>query len=699
MLKKYAHLILATALIITLCQLVFNPYRSWNRALTLNVGQIAEQDIISPIEFSVYKSSEILKREREEAAGKVSDIYSISDNITYNAIRNLDIIIRHFENLSPEATWQEISLSLQQKGYRFSQNAIEFLTNSDNLSTVYSYLSEKIARIFDIGIYPESYTGSTITVKRKSVIRDYYLFKLYGLTEARDKLIDGFINPSGLVALQDMVDNILVVNIVYDREATEQKRQMARLEVETTAGKVLKNEAIIRKGERVDEEHLQKINSLQQSLKNSNIEHDSKRVLMSAAGTFIIVLLMIFILFNMINQFSSEREFTSNRMFLLLFLLISVSLITLLINNILDLSALLIPLGFFSFAVLKLCNRKIAYLYTIIQFIIVSILLNWNYTNPLLLSISSLPILMVSNKNRINFPYLAMCITMLIFFFIFTLGLSLNQVTRPEEYFQRLLYGSISIILSTLLAVLILPYLEKRFKIVTREQLMELLDQQHPLIKRMRQEIPGTYHHSIIVGNLAESAAEAIEADHLLARAGSYFHDLGKLVNHLMFIENNPEASDLHNEMLPTQSAHVIRNHILEGVKIAREEGLPEAVIEIIIQHHGTSTIRFFLSKAKETHQNHEAEEFRYPGPKPQTKEAAIVMIADIVESHSKSLSEVNPGIIDHLLEDTINKLIREGQLNEAPVTISELRKVINAMHPILMGVYSTRIEYPADEE
>ena len=184
----------------------------------------------------------------------------------------------------------------------------------------------------------------------------------------------------------------------------------------------------------------------------------------------------------------------------------------------------------------------------------------------------------------------------------------------------------------------------------------------------------------------------------MLARVGSYFHDLGKLANPRIYIENNAEANEVHDNMLATQSAQLIRGHILEGVRLARLAGLPESVIDIIRQHHGTSKIRYFLNKAQENHLDYDAEEFEYPGPKPQTREAAIIMIADIVESHSKSLTEINSQILDQLLDETINKLIKDGQLNQAPVTISDLRKIANAMHPILLGVYSTRIEYPEDD-
>jgi len=698
MTRKKLYLIIITAALITIAQLLMNPYRTWNRSINLNVGQIAEQEIISPIEFNVYKSEDNLSRERKNAEDKIEDIYTISDNITFNAIRNLDIIIRHFENNGEEQNGQEINKILVQKGYKMSESSIMYLMKPENRNRVYSYLSEKLAKVLDIGIYPESYNAPSINVKRKGVVKNYYLGKLYAFNEARDKILDWYSDSKGKNAVVDIIDNILVVNIILDRENTEKLKQKARTDIDITAGKVLKNETIIRKGERVNEGHLQKLASLQRAMKTQNLELNNRRVITSGSGTFIFTLLLLLIFFNLLVYYCGSIEMTERRTNLLLIFFLFGSLISLSIHNMFELPSLLIPVSFFTFAMMKLYNRQISFLYTITQLILVSLLLNWNFINPMLLSLASLAILLLSYHVSLNVRYLTLTLSVIVLYILLTLGLSLNQVLPLGDFFQRVLLGSASILISTILAVLFIPYLEKRLRLVTRETLMELLDVENPLLRRMSREMPGTYHHSLVVGNLSESASEAIGANHLLARVGSYFHDLGKLANPRIYIENNAEANEVHDNMLATQSAQLIRGHILEGVRLARLAGLPESVIDIIRQHHGTSKIRYFLNKAQENHLDYDAEEFEYPGPKPQTREAAIIMIADIVESHSKSLTEINSQILDQLLDETINKLIKDGQLNQAPVTISDLRKIANAMHPILLGVYSTRIEYPEDD-
>ena len=696
MIKKNIYLILLTVIIISLAQLLMNPYRSWNRTLSLNLGQISEQDVISPVEFSVYKTAEKLQCERKEAEEKVKPVYKISDNITFNAIRNLDVIVRHFDNLKKEDSFDDIKMSLEQKGYKFTISAIKYLSNNENRLRVHNYLSEKLAKVLDIGIYPENYNGSSITVKRKGLVKNYYLFKLYAFDEAKDKIIDGFAGSMGKQAVKSIVDNILAVNIILDRDATQERKQKAVMDVSLTAGKVLRNETIIRKGERVNEEHLQKILSMQRAMKSSQIEQNSQRVILSGMGLLILLFVLMIMFFGLL-QFRKSK-ITKNQSLLLLMLFSFISLITLFISNILRFSSLLIPLSFSTYVVMKLTDRDTAFLYTMFQFVIVSILLNFNYNNPMLLSIASLSILILSQRNTIGLRYLTMAISLIVAFVIFAMGLSLIQMTSIREFTNRLLMGTLSIIISTVLAVILLPYIEIKFKVLTRERLLELLNEENPLLKRIRKEIPGTYHHSLIVGNLAEDAAEAIGANHLLARVGSYYHDLGKLTHPQMFIENNIEEDNLHEKMLPTQSAQIIKNHVLEGIRLGREFGLPDEIIEIIQQHHGTSEIRFFLNKAKEKNLDFDDGEFIYPGPKPSTQEAAIIMIADIVESHSRTLPEINNKIIAQLLEETVNKLIKSGQLNEAPLTISDLRKIMNAMQPILLGVNGPRIEYPEDE-
>lgn len=697
--NKHILLIFSTAILITLFQVIFSPSNSWEHYLNLSLGQIAERDIEAPLEFEIYKSKEKLIFEQEEAARQVKEIYKLSDDITFNALRNLDIIFRHFEKPDSLLDSDLIRKELLHKGYILSNSSCEYLISERLRRRLYDYSSEKLARIFEIGIYPENFSESRITVQRKNAVRDYNLFKLYALNEAKDKLIDGFSTSAGKKTLSELADNVLVVNIIYAENLTEQEKEKARIAVSQTAGKVLKNETIVRKGERIREEEVQILDSMKRALQDSGTDRKGIQSVLSALGTFLSLILLLFVFKQLLSVFFELEKYTLRQQYLMYVLVLSISVITIVICNWLKFTAMFLPLLLFILIVMQLFDRDMAFIFAFIQFILVIILTKGQYQQPLLLTVSSLSALIVPNYNKLTSRYLSIGIYVITFTAMFSVSFGMNQILSFSIILHRLINGIISVVVSTILAIVIIPFLKKQLDILTKEQLLELLNLDYPLLKRLSVETPGTYHHSLVVGNLAESAAESIGANHLLARVGSYYHDIGKLNNSQIFIENNSAASQIHDSMLPSQSAFSIKKHISDGIQLAKNAGLPIEVIDIIKQHHGTSTISYFHSKAIESGLEFKEEEFHYKGPLPQTREAAIIMIADIVESHSKALNDINPQIISNLLHETVQKLIIDKQLKNSPLTLKELDQIILAMQPILAGVYSTRIEYPSDEE
>jgi putative nucleotidyltransferase with HDIG domain len=236
---------------------------------------------------------------------------------------------------------------------------------------------------------------------------------------------------------------------------------------------------------------------------------------------------------------------------------------------------------------------------------------------------------------------------------------------------------------------------------------MELSNPNHPLLHRLMQEAPGTYYHSIIVGNLAERAAEVIGADPLLVRVGAYFHDIGKVVRPYFFIDNQAGRTNIHDELPPSSSARIIIDHVREGLELARRYRLPAQVAQFIPQHHGTTTASYFYQRALQEEETVNPEDYRYPGPRPQSREAAILMLADSVEATVRSL--VQSGKLQEMLEkkkegeDPLAKLVagiieqrvREGQLDESDLTFRDLRRIGQAFTEVLHGVYHPRIVYP----
>jgi putative nucleotidyltransferase with HDIG domain len=252
------------------------------------------------------------------------------------------------------------------------------------------------------------------------------------------------------------------------------------------------------------------------------------------------------------------------------------------------------------------------------------------------------------------------------------------------------------------LANAFLPLIEYGFDVTTHMTLLEISSQNQPLIRRLIMEAPGTYHHSLVVGNLAEVAAEAIGADWLLARVGAYYHDIGKLEKPLYFTENMTNMPDRHENLSPAMSTLIITAHTKDGVQIARNYGLPKNIIDFIEGHHGNSTVDFFyqqaLARAGEDAKP-SPEEFRYPGPRPRRKEVGVVLLADAAEAATRSLSEPTPSRIENLVRDVIAKRLVDGQLDNCPMTLDDLRKVRESFVRVLTGMYHSRVRYPGTEQ
>lgn len=244
---------------------------------------------------------------------------------------------------------------------------------------------------------------------------------------------------------------------------------------------------------------------------------------------------------------------------------------------------------------------------------------------------------------------------------------------------------------------ILLPLLEYAFKITTDIKLLEYLDLNQPIMKNLMITAPGTYHHSVIVGNLVESAAEAVGANPLLARVSAYYHDIGKIKMPDYFIENQSEAVSKHDKLTPHMSSMIIVNHVKEGVELAKQSKLPEPVIDIIKQHHGTMLVSYFYQKAKDKKEeiSPAEEDYKYPGPKPQTRVAALIMMADAVEAASKVLNDPTPARISSLVDRIINHIFLDGQLDECELTLKDIHEIKRRFSYILTAIFHKRIDYP----
>jgi putative nucleotidyltransferase with HDIG domain len=277
------------------------------------------------------------------------------------------------------------------------------------------------------------------------------------------------------------------------------------------------------------------------------------------------------------------------------------------------------------------------------------------------------------------------------------IGIDLYRGELLNRGFYDLAAGLISAFAVSTIVSALLPFFETLFDIATDIKLLEFLDPNQPLLKELVYKSPGTYHHSILIGNLAEAAAEAIGENPTLARVGSYYHDIGKIHKPEYFIENQRSTQNKHDRLMPSMSSLIIAAHVKEGVEVARAHRLPTQIIDIIQQHHGTSLITYFYQKAKELKPFSviSEEDYRYPGPRPRTKVAAIVMLSDSVEAASRTLDNPTPDRIQMLTNSVITRFFLDDQLSMCDLTLNDLRVISKSFNLVLTGSFHQRIDYP----
>ncbi len=421
----------------------------------------------------------------------------------------------------------------------------------------------------------------------------------------------------------------------------------------------------------------------------------------NAIGIFIFVSLLIFGSRFYLHRYSPEIISNNNRLALLS---VIASVIVLFMVMVVELkmtipgiSPYIVPIPAAAMLVTILLGSSPAVMIVFALSMILSVLNGFNFNCFFVGFIGGLTGIgsVLGVRNRKDFMRAGLFINIANILSILILGFLQN--TSPFIIGKNFLWGIGNGFLSVILAIGLLPYLENLFSITTDIKLLELADFNQPLLKRLMLEAPGTYHHSLLVGNLVETAAEIIGANPLLARVGAYYHDIGKLTKPEYFIENIPNFKSKHDTLVPSMSSLILVSHVKDGVALAKEYRIDKGIIDIIQQHHGTSLIHFFYQKALEEYESEEIEEgtYRYPGPKPKTREAALIMLADAVEAASRSLEEPSHRRIEEIVNKIINNKFIDEQLNDCNITLSNLHRIAESFVHSLVSIYHSRIEYP----
>ncbi|MCK4994346.1 MAG: HDIG domain-containing protein [Candidatus Omnitrophica bacterium] len=455
--------------------------------------------------------------------------------------------------------------------------------------------------------------------------------------------------------------------------------------------KIKKNELIVEKGEKINKNQELAAGELQK------IQTQPKN-LYYILGVLLLLIIFAVIIVTYDTIHKARILYKEKNVFLLCLLILLIILGAKAILFV-SWSVYLIPLASVSMLVAILIDPGAALMLTVLLSVLVSVLTGGSFDVMVtMMSGGIVSIYSVLNvRRRRNLTKAGFLIGLTHMVAIVSMGL-INFVSINTLVVQGS-WGLANGILSAIIVTGLLPIFEILFQITTNISLLELSDLNQPVLKELVLKAPGTYHHSLVVGNLAESAAEAVGANSLLARVGGYFHDIGKLRMAPYFSENQGHIENKHENLSPTISSLIIINHIKEGADLAKKYKLGKDINDIIVQHHGDDVVHFFYHRALEMHGDEkskiQAEDFRYPGPKPQSKEAAIVMLADSVEAASKAMQAPTPGKINELVSRIINNKFIDGQLNGCALTLKDLHTIAGVFIHILNGIFHSRVEYP----
>jgi cyclic-di-AMP phosphodiesterase PgpH len=514
-----------------------------------------------------------------------------------------------------------------------------------------------------------------------------------------DQKLDAMLGLSDLdrdtrLLVKEVVQPLVRANMIYDYEATEKKRNEEAAAV--SAVQINKGEIIVKEGERIDEEALSKLKDLKLTSQDPNY-----RMYFGFGGfvLFWVAILAVYL------EFSGSKVGRNNLLLLchtLIILLFALGTKTLSLGEPLGFANIgyLAPISMGTMLIAILFDTQLALMMSFLLAILAGAAFDFRFDLIFIQFVSGLvgTFAVARVKHRLVIMRAGFIIAGINLLTISSMQLLLSSTgSEFSQYLQSLLFGIIAGVFSAVVTIGVLPFLESTFGILTPISLLELSNPNHPLLKKLLMEAPGTYHHSLIVGNLAEAAAEAVGGDALLCRVGAYFHDVGKMKRPMFFIENQMSKDNPHDKVAPSLSHLIITSHVRDGLEMQEEYRLPKPIRDICEQHHGTTVLWYFYNKALEQDKSGtiNIDDFRYAGPKPQSKEAALVMLCDAVEAAVRAMNRPTPNRIEAVIQKIFKDRLNDGQLDECDLTFKDLDKIAEAFLRTLNGIYHARIEYP----
>jgi cyclic-di-AMP phosphodiesterase PgpH len=682
-------------------------------------GDIATRDIKAPRDMLVVDEP-LTERRRQEAEDAVRPLYDFDarfgQDIAMHLERGLALLATEQTSATPSAdlkTAVEDTLDVPLTEAQFqalSQLEITHDLLQELRQALRGALSGKV--VANLKLFAADAEKGVVVrdLVRQQEVPGVKADEVIGMGEAQDLLRARLAQLSEVPEPQrevlfEIMQHMLRPTLSFNKSDTDARRREAGEAVKPILFQIKQGEMIVREGERVSEEQIKKL----RALRDTDNDFSLWRM---AAGLFTASLLLIFVGHR--YALRNIRKYRPQSHDLLFIALVAIGLFALIKLGIFVSGALesafpyiessayyyAFPFAVGAMLIRLVLNSEVALVFSAVTAILIGIL----FGNNLVIAGFALAGSLTGAhwvrqcKTRATLYRAGFWVALVNVGLVIALHFLAGR-TFEIHLLHKIGFAAGGGVLCAIIVNGTIPLIESLFKYTTDIKLLELANMNSPVLRELMVQAPGTYHHSIIVGNLVEAAAEEINANPLLARVAAYYHDIGKIKKPLYFIENTGNAANRHDKLAPSMSALILMAHVKDGVEIARENKLGAPLIDIIREHHGTALIKFFYDRAKSKEdpgvQQVDERDYRYPGPRPQTREAALIMLADAVEAASRTLHEPTPARIQGMVQKIINNIFIDGQLDECELTLKDMHKIAKSFNRILAGIFHHRVDYP----
>lgn len=631
-----------------------------------------DENLYAPFNFTIKKDKVTLEREEENIRANAAPYFDLNTSISETAAQNF---VTLFESSFADSLYRtrklvarDLGLSILNTSYNVG--VIEEVHAFDKDKVIYLKKGNEVREILYSQLFHKEKLSETISIR-------------VNLVNAKD--IESL--------LQQILERTVTPNVSYNSRLTNTSIEKEIGNINPNRGIVETGERIIAKGEVVEGDKFQILNSLQ--AKYESDVWSTKNYYWVVLGYSILVSLVFIMLFLFLKKYRNEIFLDNTKVSFIFFNVIFMVFVTTMVVKYDATYIYVIPLCILPIVLKSFFDARLGLFVHVLTLLLLGFIVPHSFEFLFLQIIAGIvTILTVSElSKRANLFISVGQITLIYiigYFAFFIIQEGNIELIQWKNFAYFILCGLI-----TLFAFPLIYIYEKLFGLVSEVSLLELSNTNSKLLRELSNKAPGTFHHSLNVANLSEAAASEIGADAMLVRVGALYHDVGKIVNASHFTENQLNTVNVLEELSPKESAKIITEHVIKGIEIARKNKLPDRVIDFIRTHHGTSLVYYFYKKEEEINGIAQESDFRYPGPKPFSKETAILMMADSVEAASKSLKEPTSTKIDAFVDNIINKQMEQGQFINANITFKEIETIKKVLKKKLYNIYHLRVEYP----